>query len=136
MDGHPWPEILLADRSPFQMAVYADWLTEAGDPLAEGIRWLADEGKRPTVFTAVPMIAWNIRNSGPSHLPKQITEQLEKPIRHVGPRSKSSDVYYACLVDAARAYSASLHPEAAAVERAAREAAKQAAKKPKRPRRR
>lgn len=137
MDGHPWPEILLADRSPFQMAVYADWLTEAGDPLAEGIRWLANEGKRPTVFTVVPMIAWNIRNSGPSYLPKEVREWMEQPMRHVGRRSKTADVYHACLVDAARAYSTSLHPEVAAAERAAKqEAAKQAAKKPQRPRRR
>src|SRR5262245_41776375 len=110
MAEHNWPEILLADRSPLQLAVFADWLTEAGDPLADGVRWLAQEGKRPSVITVVGLVVWNICRSGPSNLPEAVLERMEQPRRDYQPGGQVADTYYASLLDAARAYLISLNP--------------------------
>lgn len=60
---HPWPdearELLHAvERDDVPLAVFADFLEEAGDALADGVRWLADHERRPRFIGRNYGYAW------------------------------------------------------------------------------
>ena len=66
-------QLLAADCSPLNLHVYADWLEEAGDEKAAGVRWLAENGKRPDKYihrrfgsTKVPWEWWREDGTAPA----------------------------------------------------------------------
>jgi hypothetical protein len=99
----------LDNQSQSDLRVFADWLEEGGDPVAEGVRWLADGNLAPTMFLVVPMIAWNIKVKGKSWLPDVVNRALTgkkgtTPVVYYYQPHNAAKVYHHALLYAARTY--------------------------------